>query len=166
MLNPGFSEQDIRDQTAPVFSAAVRSALALEPTARFWPLLPGLEGSSAAHWWKPRLAPLVAALGPDGAEVVRTHMSDIEYFPYHSVNWRSPPRLPSQDFAFGLVQRAIDRGAVIVVMRGWKRWCAAVPGLSDYPHGYQNPNPRQATVSRPNIGVVAFEALVSALRLA
>jgi len=63
MLNPGFGEQDLRDQTAPAFSDAVRSALALEPTALFWPLSP--EDSSAAQWWRPRLAPLLAALGPE-----------------------------------------------------------------------------------------------------
>jgi hypothetical protein len=93
----------------------------------------------------------------------RTHLSDIEYFPYHSVSWRSPPHLPSQDYGFGLVQRAINRGAVIVVMRGWERWRAAVPGLNGYPLGYRKPNPRQAVVSRRNLGDEPFDALVSAL---
>jgi len=163
MLNPGFSEQDLRDQAAPVLRDAVRLALSLQPTARFRPLTPELGTTSAALWWRQRLAPLVAALGPVGEETARAHLSDIEYFPYHSVSWRSPPHLPSQEFGFDLVQRAIDRGAVIVVMRGWERWRAAVPGLNGYPLGYRNNNPRQAAVSRRNLGDEPFDALVSAL---
>lgn len=163
MLNPGFSEQDLRDQAAPAFASAVRDALTLSPSARFWPLASELQGTSAALWWRPRLAPLVAALGPAGEEIARAHLSDIEYFPYHSASWRSPPRLPSQAFGFDLVERAMERGAVIVVMRGWARWTAAVAGLSTYPLGYRNPNPRQAAVSRRNLGNETFDALLSAL---
>lgn len=108
MLNHGFSEQDLVDQATPVFMDAVRGALALEPTGRCWPLLPDLENSSAARWWRPRLAPLATALGPTGDAILRDHLCDIEYFPYHPVNWRSPPRLPSQEFGFGLVRQAMN----------------------------------------------------------
>jgi hypothetical protein len=166
-LNPGFSDRDVTDEeTIPAYRQLARSSLTLQQSAGFWVLDCRLVATGAAGWWRPRLRPLLEALGTDGEALLQRGLAVAEYFPYHSIRYRWPPRLPSQDFTFQLVRGAIQNGAVVVVMRQWEHWRAAVPELIPYEQHkrvFQNPNPRQAAVSRRNLGGDAFDAIVTAL---
>lgn len=164
-LNPGFSEADVDDERSiPAYRLISRATLTLDGQAGFWPLDPQLAATSGAQWWRPRLRPLIEALGASGEALVAAGLSVVEYFPYHSPSYQWPPRLPSQEFGFHLVREAAAAGAVVVVMRQWESWRAAVPELIGHPGLFRNPNPRQAAVSPTNLGEETFGALVTALR--
>jgi hypothetical protein len=61
-------------------------------------------------------------------------MLALEFPPYHSKRFaHAHLRLPSQQFTFELLRRAIKRGAVIVCVRGFREWVVAVPELATYP---------------------------------
>lgn len=68
-----------------------------------------------------------------GREVVAQSLLVVQYFPYQSLTMRpSPEPLPSQRFSFSLVEKAIDAGKLIVVMRSRRYWLEAVPKLAAY----------------------------------
>ena len=132
-LNPGFSETDVDDERSiPAYRLIVRATLTLDGQAGFWPLDPRLATTSGAQWWRPRLRPLIEALGAGGEALVAAGLSVVEYFPYHSLSYQWPPRLPSQEFGFHLVREAAAAGAVVLVMRQWESWRAAVPEVIGY----------------------------------
>lgn len=90
-------------------------------------------------------------------------MLSVEFHGYHSERWRLFPTLPSQRFGFYLVESAIEREAVVVLMRGRRDWEVAVPALSDYPYFVALSNPRSSTISPGNCGAEGFQRVLSAL---
>lgn len=159
-----FRRKRVAGALIPPYRLTARATINLEGEAGFWPLDPRLAATSGAQWRKPRLRPLIEALGASGEALVATGLSVAEYFPYHSISYRWPPRLPSQEFGFHLVREAAVAGALVLVMRQWESWRAAVPELIGYPRLFRNPNPRQAAVSATNLGQATFDAVVAALR--
>ncbi len=165
-LNPGFSERDVDDEVhIPEYRKTVRLNLSLENRTSFWALDPKLASTSAACWWRPKLRPLACGLGPSGWQLIQRRLAVVEYFPYHSVRYRWPPRLPSQEFGFDLVRLGLARGATVLVMRQWESWRAAVPELIDHPRVLLNPHPRQPTISEANLGTEIFRRLVTSIRM-
>jgi hypothetical protein len=58
----------------------------------------------------------------------------IQYFPYRSATKNVPNCvLPSQRFSWTLARQAIAEEKLIVVLRSWEEWAAAVPELRHYP---------------------------------
>jgi hypothetical protein len=55
-----------------------------------------------------------------------------------------------QRYSFRLVERAMQRKAIIVLTRGRKRWLSAVPALTDYAGLCLLRNPQTATISPQN----------------
>ena len=160
-LNPGFAESDVVEEAKIVaYRPTVQQNLQLRGESRFWALDDELRETGAAKWWRARLRRL---LDTAGEETVRRRLAMVEYFPYHSVGYVWPPRLPSQNFGFALVRSAVSRGATIVVMRQWESWRAAVPDLIGYEGTFINPHPRQAAISLANLGPEAWGSLVEAL---
>jgi hypothetical protein len=83
-------------------------------------------------WWEPKLRWLVEQTS---RELVANKLLCVEFFPYHSKRYsRFCPKLKSQEYTFALVMSAIDRNALIVLMRSQKIWFEAVPKLKDYTH--------------------------------
>ncbi len=74
--------------------------------------------------------------------------------------------LPSQWYSFDLVEQAIDRHAVIIVLGGGNDWDVAVPSLRDYDRRFPANTPRSSWVSRGNLPEFAFDQVLEALRLA
>lgn len=130
-LNPGFDESDYLAYEDPYAFDAWRKNLLHEPLAYpFYSLDPKLSYTGGARWWKEKLKePIQIA----GLHTVANAFLCIEYFPYPSRKFkamRSP--LESQRYSFDLANQAIDRNAVIVLMRGKKLWENAVPRLAGY----------------------------------
>lgn len=71
--------------------------------------------------------------------------------------------LPSQDYNFRLVLNAVDRGAIIILMRGLQRWLRAVPKLNEYDKVLILKNVQQPTISPNNCP--RFEEVVRAIGL-
>jgi hypothetical protein len=54
-------------------------------------------------------------------------------------------------YSFDLVQQAMDRKAVIVVLRAWREWQVAVPGLADYDRLVQTRNKQASYITSKNV---------------
>ena len=79
------------------------------------------------RWWKRLFSGLEESA--EGVDVARNVLS-VEFVAYRSVSFGcGHVRFPSQEYAFALVRRAIERGAVIVIVRGANQWLGAVPEL-------------------------------------
>ena len=87
----------------------------------------------------------------------------VQYFPYQSLRRvHFPELLPSQRFSFSLVEKAIDAGKLIVVMRSRRHWLKAVPKLAAY--GFSElRNPRSPYVTPNNMGQEQFDRLLARL---
>src|SRR3954462_3441794 len=70
--------------------------------------------------------------------------------------------LPSQAYGFSLVARAVDRGAVIVLMRSRALWLNSVAGLASA-DVLELKVPRSAYVTAENLSAGGFERSCAAL---
>ncbi len=96
-------------------------------------------------------------------ETLKSKIMMIEYFPYHSVNYKHINRFtPSQLYSFDLVRQAIKQNKTIVIMRSKTLWLEAVPELADYSFMTLNSS-QNVTISPKNIGELNFKVLVSEL---
>ena len=86
----------------------------------------------------------------------------VEYFPYRSSTWRPVPELPSQRFGFSIVEKAIDEGKLIVVVRGRRYWLDAVPKLRQYDY-IELRSPRSGHLTPNNMGQEEFDRLLARL---
>jgi hypothetical protein len=122
--------------------------------------------AEVGKWWKAKLRKLIADLG---TQVVARSVLNVVYFPYASERLgRKPPDLPSQKFGFKLVCDAVERGAMIIVMRKGKLkwWREKVKGLKPSDRLVVLKNPQNPTISPGNCGKRAFEKVVAAIRRA
>jgi len=166
-LNPGWSFDDAKWHRHPGFACRLRANLNQEDSPYpFYLLDPDLKGDSGAYspggiWWRKRLRVLIEHV--DSLETVANSILCVEYFPDHSQRYggRMQP-IPSQNFSFSLVRSALDREAIIVVLRSQRRWHAAVPELVTYKNQYVLRNPRSPYVTPNNCD--GFDAIVRRLR--
>jgi hypothetical protein len=100
-------------------------------------------------------------------KVVARSLFNVVYFPYVSPHFgHSRLCLPSQVYSFGLVRKAVSRGAVVVLMyRGQERhWLAQVPELTGYSKFLRVNNPQNPAISPGNLGD-DFQTVVEAIRV-
>ena len=155
LLNPGFDDKDITvNLTLPHFIEANRRNLTDPYGSPFYYFGGDLERTGGYEWWRRILNPLIKE-GVTEA-MLRDKIMAIEYFPYHSKDWKDLPQVPSQQVAFNLVREAINRNKTIVIMRGRDKWQSEVKGLVRYKNVIVHPNPRNVSVSPKNIGEANF----------
>lgn len=148
-LNPGFDERaclTYADRyTREVWSKNVRHEPLLYP---FYFLDPRFRDSGGAEWWKKKLKePIQLA----DEHTVASSILCIEYSPYPSRTFKEMPApLESQRYGFALAEQAMDRGAVIVLMRGRRLWEGAIPRLMGYPQLYTLNSAQNVAISRNN----------------
>src|SRR5713101_2846675 len=144
-LNPGLSPGDYEWTRRDELVRAIRAGLRDEP--RDYPLHyldPALAGSGGGKWWRRCLGQLIR---DTSNEVVANGVLGLEFHGYHSSQFAGlPVTLPSQAFAFEVLRDGLDRGAVVVVMRGPRFWAAAVPELVAYPRRFATANPQTASI--------------------
>lgn len=147
-LNPGYSEKDIKFHNDPYYIQISRNRLEHKASDYpFYALDPKISESPMYDWWVKKLKPLIDKAG---AETVANKICCIELFPYHSKKYKQlKGNIRSQEYGFHLVRKAIERNALIVIMRAKKRWLKEVPELKDYCEvkNYLNP-----VLSRRNLG--------------
>jgi hypothetical protein len=161
-LNPGFDERDYLTYEHPDALDAWRKNAVHEPLAYpFYLLDPQFSHAGGARWWREKLKePIQIA----GAHAVANMILCIEYFPYHSRKFKPMHRLvETQQYSFALVNQAIDRNAVIVLMRGKRLWEGAVPRLSESPRLFTLKAPLNPAISRKNC-VDGFPSIEGILR--
>jgi len=148
-LNPGWSESDAVAHADPEFAEQTRRSLAhqLRPYP-FLHLQPTCS-TPGGEWWRSRTRALCDHVG---FEAVARGIACVEYMPYHSRSFSAKsPSVPSQQYGFHLVRKAMRRGAEIVLMRARRLWAEAVPELARYPRLHVAVNPRAPYLSRKNL---------------
>lgn len=161
-LNPGFTDADVKvNMQLPEFLNGCRTNLNNPYTSPFYYFNGGLEDTGGYKWWSAKLKPLLKA--GVSLEALRTKIMMIEYFPYHSINYKHINAFtPSQLYSFEIVKEAIRQGKTIVIMRSKALWLQAVPELASY--NYMTLSSAQNVVISPkNIGELNFRVLVSEL---
>jgi hypothetical protein len=114
-----------------------------------------------ARYWNRKARPLIEAAGFD---TVAKNLLCIQYFPYHSKEYKpSPAVIPSQQYGFALLRAALARGADVVIMRSRRLWTAAVPQLDTNARVHLVRNPRNPTLSPRNLGQTSFGQVLTRL---
>jgi hypothetical protein len=87
-------------------------------------------------WWQRKLKSLFVELGPDegfARSKLAKSIQAIELFPYVSHRFNHGKLvLPSQQYSFWLVQKAIEREAFVILTRGVRRWHERVKEFNGY----------------------------------
>jgi hypothetical protein len=138
-LNPGFSEQDIVTEAHNMGwnHACLKHEYLDYPFFLLDPLIAELDGPK---WWYQRLRTIIERYGPEGRRFVANNILNVEYFPYPSyraAGFHREAALPSQQYGFHLVEKAMQRQAVIIAMRSVQPWLQSVKDLSEYPYLYK-----------------------------
>jgi len=161
-LNPGFTDSDVEvNMKLPKFIEKCKANLNDPFGSEFYYFTGDLETTGGYKWWSAKLKPLIAA----GVtyESLKSKMMMVEYFPYHSINYKHIDRFtPSQLYSFEIVREAIRRGKTIVIMRSKNLWIEAIPELANY--SYMTLSSAQNVIISPkNIGELNFRVLLSEL---
>jgi len=160
LLNPGVDDDDARAHRSPKLRAKLLRNLRRDDSEMPHVHLGSHDRHPGALWW----GRAVDQLGC--RERVARSILAIQYFPYHSRRFaHSSIRLPSQEFTFALVRRAISRGAVIVQARGLDYWLGAVPELAAHSPWIRPSNVRRLLLSRGNLGK-SFTVIQNAVKYA
>ena len=150
-LNPGWSLRDPENYSTPERRDAVWANLRSdEPDGQIhYAFTESFAGTPGGEYWRKCFRQLL----DEGIKLEQLAGSvlSVEMHGYHSRSFAPiPMTLPSQRFAFHLVEQAIEREAVVVILRGMRQWGVVVPELRG--RVVEVNNPRSATISRGNIG--------------
>jgi hypothetical protein len=118
---------------------------------------PQLRGSPAGAYYHRQLKELISEFG---VKVIARCVCVVEFFSYHSRNYRDLAKIPSQDYSLHLVREAMARSACIVIARSKRALLGAIPELEKYPR-IDVKNPQSGVLSRGN--AVQFEKIREAI---
>jgi hypothetical protein len=156
-LNPGFEDSDTRLNRRHDFVVAARANLRHKRTKYpTFTLDPRWKSSAGGRWLRQRLCKLLAAVDddPESAELKVAHrLMIVDFHGYHARRYQQiPVTLPSQNYSFELVRRAIAYGHPVVLARGERQWKVAVPELESYEWAFTMSNPRSTYVTPACLG--------------
>jgi len=152
-LNPGVHPCDHVVHRQPWFVARAAGSLthSLAQHEPFLHLGADHADTPGGRWWRRITGPLLA--DDLTIENIARGVLCLQLYPYHSKKFAGPARpLPSFIYTAALLNDAIDRCAMVVVMRSGRRWREAVPRLNGYPHRICVANPLNPTLSPANLG--------------
>ena len=166
-LNPGMDGTESKLHKDPSFRPAFFANLRHEH-ASFYYFDRKFKNTSGSTWWRRKMKEIIFELTKSLKDEQKTldllgkKIFVIEYFPYHSKKFHNPGRIGSQDYNVHLVRQAIKRNALIIMMRGEKKWLKLVPELKrkKYP---TLKSPQAAALSRRNLGNRVFNKLIKKL---
>jgi len=116
------------------------------------------------RWWQKRAFSKLMRIY-DGDRLSR-RICSIEYFPYASLRFNHAHiRLPTQQYQFDLVRRALSRNATFIVTRGFNLWSGAIPELACAlgQTVFKTKNPQQSSISEGNLEAMAYKQIIAAL---
>lgn len=134
-LSPGYLPEKRRFTEDPRCREVWRLNALHEPLDYpFYPLDPFLAWTATARWWRRRLGRLIDTFGE---RLLAENLLSIEAFPYHSVRFPGTRgTMRSQQYGFWLAERALERGALLLMANRARIWYRAVPALERYPRLY------------------------------
>ncbi len=129
-LNPGYCDRDKEVQAQPALAEAYWKALRFESQDYpFYFLDPRFHDTPGSRWWRSHLRSLIE----DCSEpLVARNLLCIQIFPYASKKYAFPKPIPSLDYTLTLLNSAIEREALIVIMRHSRAWRRVAPQLDAY----------------------------------
>jgi hypothetical protein len=161
--NPGFSKHSAY-RKQPEFMMRIRDCISLKVSVcPFYFLDP--EYRDHTRWWRQKLKCLLQCFGDD---VIARSVCNVVFFPYVSKKFgHRRCKLPSQEFSCRLVSEAMERGALIVLMRNRRfAWQEKVPRLCDYGNLIRLRNTQMPAVSPKNCENEGdYEKIVRAIEL-
>jgi hypothetical protein len=158
-LNPGFKGTDIAQHSCARFAKLSRANL-LHQSADY-PLYLLDPTIDRTKYWERKLRCLIEQFG---CSQIARKVFCVEFFPYHSREFKHARLcIPSQQYSFSLVRRAIARGAAILQLRGGHCWLRNVSELATYPQVYKPNSPQNPAISPRNFPD-GYKAAVEALR--
>lgn len=130
------------------------------------------EYCTKSIYWNDKLKPLID--NTDRKRVAK-NVAKVQFFPYHSIKYKSLYKkllkgegfdsyLPSQEYNFSLVRKAMRRDALIIIPRSKKIWYEAIPELKNYPHKHLTKNYRNPILSKNNLGEIAFQNILETIQ--
>lgn len=148
LANPSSKDVDKNDHRAPDVD---------------WPLHGlGPHASPPLHrWWSMRLRQLQLATKCDMQAISRS-VAAVQINPWASVSYYPGLKLDSRHLQFLIVQSAMARGAILILMRAKREW-SDCPGLLEYEHLVETINKRCSYISPGNIEASAWSKIVSAV---
>jgi hypothetical protein len=119
-------------------------------------------------YWMQKLQPLINKVG---VEKVAKNIAKIQFFPYHSRKFKPISKkllqqegfhyyLPSQEYNFQLVRKAMEREALIIIPRSKKFWYEAIPELRNCPNIHITKSYGNIIFSENNLGVSSSRIIV------
>ncbi len=160
-LNPGFEQGDVIAYNDPAFAQQTRLNFTHGANPSFYALDSKFQDSVTHQWWIKKIKGLVEVGIP--LNQLSEKIMSVQYFPYHSVTYKPlSETLPSQEYSFHLVRKAIKRGKTIVMMRSEKLWTEAVPELKDTPF-IKLRNVRNPVITSNNMDEPQFKRILAAL---
>ena len=125
--NPGYDENDQLIHSDPITRMIMLNNLN-HNYSDFYYLSNDFNNSAGAMWWRKRLRKLVEATS---REIVSKNFFVVESMAYHSEKFKFID-LPSQKYSCELVKKAIERAAIIIIMRSKNVWFDLIPELANY----------------------------------
>jgi hypothetical protein len=113
----------------------------------FYYLSKELDNSGGANWWRKKTMQLIEDTCMSS---VSKNFMVIESIGYHSKKFKFL-NLPSQQYSCQLVRMAIDREAIVIIMRSINVWYDLVPRLNNYKNLIIMNNPQQTYFSPGNM---------------
>ena len=156
--NPGYHEDDIKYHQTSKFQKISRDNLLHNPTEYpLYLLNPEIFDAPGCKYWRQKLKPLVKKYGE---KKVANKVFILEYHGYHSKKFktfRKNCKLPSQEYSFELLRRAIVNNAIVVAMRNIKNWLESVAQLEGYRNYYSVNSVQNPAISSNNLKRGYFE---------
>jgi hypothetical protein len=133
-LNPGFQKPDLFHYKSDKFRKACKDSMLHRPSKYpFYLLDPRFSKTCGGEYWSRRLRTLTEK---HGNEAVARAVCVIQWHPYHSaVSTGHPDQkfCASQDYSGWLVEQAIKRNCVVLLLRSREEWQSLVPELKSLP---------------------------------
>ncbi len=167
-LNPGWDEEEAKKDFYNKYSAYWITMLTHEFPIPDLPLFClDEEYAESSPYWVNKLIPLIEETSK---EAVARNISVIQFFPYQSKKYKGMNKklsngfLESQKYNFDLVKKAIDRKALIIILRGRRIWKDAVEELKEYPRLKYTNSVLNPILSENNLGSDVFHEIMEKIK--
>ncbi len=161
--NPGYSaEAVVEEEHDPERRALLLANLLDDQGAPHPGMLPIFADAHGGKWWRDCFRGVTRELGCSLESLAESVLA-VEFHAYRSTSWTSlPVTPPSAWYSYQLVASSLERGAVVVVLRGLRDWQVAVPGLREHNRLIVSSNPRRSSISAKTCGD-RFPLIIEAL---
>jgi hypothetical protein len=144
--NPGYNPLEVEIHNNPNVRKLMLDNL-IHNYPGFYYLSKDLDLSTGAAWWRKKLRKLIEDTSND---LVSKNLLVVESMAYHSKSFKYV-KLPSQQYNCHLLKMAIERKALVIIMRSKNVWFDLVPALRFYKNVIVMSNPQSTYFSPGNL---------------